>query len=419
MRKMKHSIVFMLVAVLIFSLTACGAPSTPANTSASQSNSQSPSQSQSQSQSSAGSSEKITLGVMCPITGESALYGEIMSRTVLMLVKQLNSKGGLLGKQIEVKVYDNRDDAVETTNAARKAIQNEGVQVFIGTDSSTTTIALAEVCTEYKIPMITSIASNSKVTQTDDGKVRRYIFRAGLSDPQLGEIIGAYTFKKLQYKKCALIYNIGSDYSIGVAQNFEKNYTAAGGQITSKEAYNNGDVDYRAQLSKIKQAGDFDALYLAVGYYKEDGLIANQARALGITQPFVGTDSLMASDIFNIAGKNVEGTTFMCGVDVYANTLQAFKDDYIKEYGYDPSENAAADAYLAYDAFTMLKTAIEKAGAMDSEKICDAFESLKDLQGLTCKISVNPKTHNPIREAPIYRINNQKFETIDKYSVEK
>ncbi len=361
--------------------------------------------------------DSIVIGVICPITGESALYGEIMSRTVQMLVDEANSQGGLLGKQIKLNIYDNRDDSVETTNAARKAIVNDKVVALIGTDASTTTIAMASVCEENKIPMITTIASNAKVTQTEAGEVRKYAFRACLSDPQLGEIMGNYAFKKLGYKKCAVLYNVGSDYSVGVYQNFTKNFEAAGGKITIAEAFNNGDVDFRAQLSKIKDAGDFDALYLAVGYYKEDGLIANQARALGLTQPLVGTDSFMANDIFNIAGENVEGTTLMMSVDIDADTLQDFKDDYIAKYGYDPSTNAAADAYLAYDAFAMLKSAILTAKEANPEKIRDALEKTTDLEGLTCKITINPETHNPNREAPIYQIKDQAFVKIDKYKV--
>ena len=81
-------------------------------------------------------SDKIILGYMGPLTGESALWGEVESNTLKMLVEETNAKGGIIGKQIELKIYDNRGDAVETTNAARKALQNDGVVAFIGPDSS-------------------------------------------------------------------------------------------------------------------------------------------------------------------------------------------------------------------------------------------------------------------------------------------
>ena len=94
---------------------------------------------------------KIILGYIGPLTGESALWGEVESNTLKMLVEETNANGGIIGKQIELKIYDNRGDAVETTNAARKALQNDGVVAFIGPDSSSGAIALDEVCEEYKM----------------------------------------------------------------------------------------------------------------------------------------------------------------------------------------------------------------------------------------------------------------------------
>lgn len=135
---------------------------------------------------------KIILGYIGPLTGESALWGEVESNTLKMLVEETNANGGIIGKQIELKIYDNRGDAVETTNAARKALQNDGVVAFIGPDSSSGAIALDEVCEEYKVPHITTTGTNYKVTQrVEDGSVRPYAFRICLSDPQLGDIMAA------------------------------------------------------------------------------------------------------------------------------------------------------------------------------------------------------------------------------------
>lgn len=156
--------------------------------------------------------ETIRIGVVCPRTGESSLFGDVLAETIELLAKQKNESGGILGKQIEIKVYDNRDDAVETTNAARKAVLNDKVCAFIGTDSSATSIALGEVAAENEIPFITSIATNSKVTMTEDGQVRPWAFRACLSDPQSGAILGQYAVNECNYKKIAIIYDLGSDF---------------------------------------------------------------------------------------------------------------------------------------------------------------------------------------------------------------
>ncbi|WP_268966535.1 ABC transporter substrate-binding protein [Novisyntrophococcus fermenticellae] len=138
-----------------------------------------------------GSGDEIVLGYIGPLTGESALWGKVESDTLKMLVEETNDNGGILGKQIDLKIYDNRGDAVETTNAARKALQSDNVVAFIGPDSSSCAIALSEVCEEYKVPHITTTGTNYKVTQhEEDGSVRPYAFRICLSDPQLGDIMG-------------------------------------------------------------------------------------------------------------------------------------------------------------------------------------------------------------------------------------
>ena len=367
-----------------------------------------------------GSSKKedtIVLGYIGPLTGESALWGEVESNTLKMLVEETNANGGIIGKQIDLKIYDNRGDAVETTNAARKAIQNDGVVAFIGPDSSSGAIALDEVCDEYGIPHITTTGTNYKVTQREeDGSVRKYAFRICLSDPQLGDIMGGYAIDKLGYKKVAILYEITSEYSLGITQNFTDAFETKGGEIVASEAYKTGDVDFRAQLSKIKEIGDFDALMIPANY-KEVGLIAQQARSLGIEAPFLGDDAWMMQDLFEIAKDEVQGAVFPCAMDVNAESLQEFKTAFQEKWDMDP-DKGGTDAYLAYDCFELIKYAIEKAGEADPDKIRDEMENAKDVQCLTSVISMDPETHNPIRTASIFQIQGTEFVKLDEYRFE-
>lgn len=367
-----------------------------------------------------GSSKKedtIVLGYIGPLTGESALWGEVESNTLKMLVEETNANGGIIGKQIDLKIYDNRGDAVETTNAARKAIQNDGVVAFIGPDSSSGAIALDEVCDEYGIPHITTTGTNYKVTQREeDESVRKYAFRICLSDPQLGDIMGGYAIDKLGYKKVAILYEITSEYSLGITQNFTDAFETKGGEIVASEAYKTGDVDFRAQLSKIKEIGDFDALMIPANY-KEVGLIAQQARSLGIEAPFLGVDAWMMQDLFEIAKDEVQGAVFPCAMDVNAESLQEFKTAFQEKWDMDP-DKGGTDAYLAYDCFELIKYAIEKAGEADPDKIRDEMENAKDVQCLTSVISMDPETHNPIRTASIFQIQGTEFVKLDEYRFE-
>ena len=391
MRKyLKQGIALMLSLVLVLALSACGGKT--------------------------GNEDKIVIAYIGPLTGGSAIYGIVESDTVQMLVEETNENGGLLGKQLELKIYDNRDDAVETTNAARKAIQNDGVVAFIGPDASTTAIALDEVCKEYGIPHITTCGTNYKVTQREeDGSVRENAFRICLSDPQLGDIMAGYAVDKLGYKKVAILYEITSEYSLGITNNFTDALEAKGGKVTICEAYKTGDVDFRAQLSKIKEFGDYDALMVPANY-KEVGLITKQARAMGIEVPFLGVDAWNMRDLFEIAGDEVQGSVFPGAMDVNAPELKSFKEAFKERWDLDP-DGAGTDSYLAHDCFDLLKWSIEKAGEATPEKIREAMENATEVPCLTSVVSIDPETHNPLRNATIYQVQGDEFVKIDEYSL--
>ena len=138
----------------------------------------------------------------------------------------------------------------------------------------------------------------------EDGSVRPYSFRICLSDPQLGDVMAGYAYDVLGYRKVAILYEVSSEYSLGITQNFTESFEAKGGAVTITEAYNAGDVDYRAQLTKIKDFGDYDALMIPANY-KEVGLTAVQARAMGIDCPFIGVDAWAIRDLFEIAGEEL------------------------------------------------------------------------------------------------------------------
>lgn len=389
---LKKAVALLLVAMMVFSFAGCGGGGDGAES----------------------EPDTIVLGYIGPLTGESALWGQVESNTVEMLVDEVNENGGIIGKQIELKIYDNRGDAVETTNAARKAIQKDKVVAFIGPDSSSCAIALAEVCEEYGIPHITTTGTNYKVTQKEeDGSVRPYSFRACISDPQLGDIMGGYAYDKLGYKNVAILYEISSEYSLGITQNFTTAFEDKGGKVTATEAYKTGDVDFRAQLSKIRDSKNYDALMIPANY-KEVGLIAKQARALGIDCPLIGVDAWMMEDLFEVAKDEVQGGIFPCAMDVNDEGLLEFKKAFQDRWDMDP-DKGGTDAYLAYDCFELIKAAIESQGSALPEAIRDGLESTKDVQCLTSVISVDPETHNPVRTASIFQIEDTSFVKLDEY----
>ena len=393
----KKLVALCLIAVMLFSISACGNSGTGSGD--------------------AEEPETIVLGYIGPLTGESAIWGMVESYACQMLVEKTNEEGGILGKQVELKIYDNRGDSVETTNAARKAILNDGVVAFIGPDASSAAIALDEVCAEYGIPHVTTCGTNYKVTQNEeDGSVRPYSFRICLSDPQLGDIMAGYAYDVLGYEKVAILYELSSEYSLGITQNFTDAFEARGGEITITEAYNAGDVDFRAQLTKIKEFGDYDALMIPANY-KEVGLTAVQARAMGIDCPFIGVDAWAMQDLFEIAGEELKGGVFPTAMDLTDEGLNEFREWFKEEWDMDP-DSAGTDAYFAADIFMLIKHAIETEGSATPEAIRNGLEKATDVQLLTSVVTMNPETHNPVRTASIMEVGEGEFVKIDEYRFE-
>ena len=387
MKKLKRTLALSLALILVLICTGCGKKA----------------------------DDTIVIGCIGPITGDNAFYGQLLKDSITLMAENCNAAGGIIGKQVELKMYDDRSDPVEVTNAARKAIQQDGVQVFIGTESSATTLALAQVCEENNIPFVTTLATNIKVTRTEDGQTRPQSFRSCLSDPQMGSIMAQYTIRELGYQSAGVIYNLGSDYSIGIMQQFTDTFENEGGTVGTSEAYNDGDVDYRAVLTKMKNAGDFDCLYIAVGYYKEAGLIAKQARELGLDQPIVSTDSMMVGKMFEITSEGVEGAIYPAAFIIDHPNVQAFLAEFTEKFGYDPSQDSAGDLVCAHDAWMMVETAITNAGSAEPTAIRDALENLGTIDSICGTLTVVPETHDTLRECPIYQIQKEEFIKIAEF----
>lgn len=386
----KKIFLVVMAALMIFSLFACG--------------------------NSNGNDNEIVIAYIGALTGEASPFSLPEVNALRMLVDKKNEEGGVLGKQIVLKTYDNRNDNVETVNAAKKAIQTDGASVIIGCSSSGPTLALADVCEEFKIPGVSTTATNSKVTVKDDGTVRPYTFRVGLADPQLAQIMANYACDKMGVETVGILYDISSDYSVGVADNFKEYFESAGGKVIAEEAYKTGDVDFRAQIANLKKANP-DALFLPM-QYKELGLAAKQARGLGLEQQFLGTDVWIAQDLFNVAGDAMFGSVFNAQVDAEDPALENFNEWY-KTVNNEEANNTGLNSYFAYDAFTLITTAIETAGTTDPVELRDAIENTTEIQGLTGPISMDPKTHNPIRGAYIFRVEDRVFTPFDFYMVEE
>ena len=349
-------------------------------------------------------SDVIKIGAVFPMTGDVATFGQSSKNALELLVTDVNSKGGINGKQVQVIYEDDSNTPANSANAIQKLISNDKVCAVIGSVSSKCSIAMGPIATQNKIPMISSTSTNPKVT-TEGGE---YVFRACFIDPFQGTVIAKFSTETLQAKKAAVLFDVGNDYSKGLAEYFKAGFEKLGGQVVAFESYNAGDQDFNAQLTKIKPSAP-DVILLA-DYYNTVGLIAKQARAQGITATFVGGDGWDSADLYKVGGDAIDGGYFSnhYSADDTSPAVVEFKKLYETKYGGTPDALAA----LAYDAGKIMFAAIQKAGSTDGAKIKDALKA-SDLDVVSGHVTFD-ENRNPIKSAVMIKVVKEKYEFAGK-----
>jgi branched-chain amino acid transport system substrate-binding protein len=350
--------------------------------------------------------DTIKIGGLAPLTGNVSVYGVATNNGIKMAVDEINKAGGVLGKQIEYIVYDEKGDPIEAVNAYNKLVQDDKIIALIGDVTSKPTIAVAQKAVKDRIPMITATGTTADITKAGDN-----VFRACFIDPYQGELMAEYAAKKLNAKTAAIIYDNGDDYSTGVADAFEKEAKEAGITITNKEAYQPGSVDFKSQLTKIK-AGNPDVLMIPV-YYSDVALIAAQAKDIGIKSKLLGADG-WDGVLEKIDKSNLDAVKdcYFCSQYSPENKDEKLQN-FLKQYTEKYKSEANMFAVLGYDALGMMAAAINKAGSVDSEKIIEALKNL-EYKGLTGSTTFD-ENRNPVRDAVITTIADGKYKFVENF----
>lgn len=338
------------------------------------------------------SGNTIKIGGIAPLSGGVAVYGLECTDGVNLAVAEINAAGGILGKQVEYIVEDDEGDPAKSVNAYTKLTTQKGVGLIIGSLTSGCSIAVTSTAQAQGVVQIAPAAT--AVSLTDAGN---YIFRACYTDPFQGKIGGKFAAVNLGLKKAAILYDIGNDYSVGLMENFVAEFTSLGGEVVATESYMTNDVDFNAQLTKIKSAQP-DVVYLP-DYYGTVALIAKQLRAQGIECPIVGADGW--DGLVEDAGDEVVGGYYSnhYAADSTDPAVVKFIEGFKAKYnGRIPNAFAA----LGYDSMYMLKNAIEAAGTTDPAAVRDALESSEG-NYVTGHIRFDEK-HNPVKSAVMVKI---------------
>ena len=348
-------------------------------------------------------SNEIKIGANLEMTGNTATFGQSATNGAKLAIKQVNAKGGVLGKQITLVVADNKSDTAEAANAMQKLATQDKVIASIAPIASSSVMAAAQVNESAKILGISPTASNPNVTvDPETGKVRDYLFRATFIDPFQGAVMANFAKNTLKAQKAAVYIENSSDYAKGLGKFFKETFVQNGGNIVSDEAYLAKDTDFKATLTKIK-ASNPDVIFVP-GYYQEVGMIIKQAREIGITVPILGADGWDSAKLPEIAGAEALNNTFFSNhysPDDNSPEIKNFVEAYKAEYGQVPDAFAA----LSYDATMMIIEAIKRAGVEDSVKVKDELAKTKEYQGVSGSITLDEK-HNAVKGVVIIEMKN-------------
>lgn len=340
------------------------------------------------------SANEIVIGHFGSMTGGEATFGQSTDEGIKLAVEEVNAAGGIQGKKVKLVTMDDEGKAEQAAAVVTRLIKQDGVIAILGEVASSRSLAAAPIAQSNKIPMITPSSTNPKVTEVGD-----YIFRTCFIDPFQGTVMAKFATETIKAKKVAILRDVKSDYSVGLADFFAAKLKELGGEVIADASYQSGDLDFKAQLTQIKSKNP-EAIFIP-GYYTEVGLIARQARDLGIKAPLLGGDGWDSPKLSEIGQKAVDGGYFS---NHYSNeSTDPVAVDFMKRFNARFGKNPDGLSAAGYDSAKVLFAAMAAAKDLKPESIKEQIAKIKDHAGVTGKITIDEK-RNATKSAVVVQV---------------
>lgn len=363
MKMLKKAASIALASAMVFSLAACGSGDGG---------------------SSEGNSDATTfkIGGIGPTTGNNAIYGTAVQNGIQLAVDEINADGGINGYQIEYQFEDDQSDSEKSVNAYN-TLKDWGMQMLVGTVTSTPCVAVVEETHADNMFQLTPSATTVEAIQYDNA------FRMCFSDPSQGTVSADYIAENGLASKIGIIYDSSDTYSTGIYQNFATEAETRGLEIVAAEAFTaDSNTDFSVQIQKVKDAGA-ELVFLPI-YYQQASLILAQADRAGFAPEWFGVDGMDGLlDVEGFDTSLAEGLMFLTPFtpDAEDEATQTFVANYEEEFGDTPIQFAAD----AYDCMCVIKAAVEQADITPDMSISDMSDAMKGamteitIDGLTGK----------------------------------
>lgn len=356
----------------------------------------------------AADGDTIYFGLNYELTGSNPIIGESSIQGVNLALEEINAAGGVKigGKsyKMAVKPLDNEFNAESSAVVAQTFADDSSIVAMIGPNDSAMCLG-AQAIVETGLPAITPWATQVDITK---GK---YFFRACYTDDFQGEILAKYAREYEKSSRAAVLYDMSNDYNVGVSKIFREFFEKMGGKVVEYQSYNANEKDFSAQLTKIIAANP--DIILLPNFYAEVVDQAEQARALGYTGKFIGSDTWGDQLLLDLDKNKVFEGCVWCGhyaLDIASDQALAFIAAYHKKYGTNVFPNDIVA--LNYDAVNLLKLGIEKAQSTDRKAIRDGLASIEKYEGVTGTMEFHG-TGDPTKSAVMIKIENGEFKFLD------
>jgi branched-chain amino acid transport system substrate-binding protein len=357
--------------------------------------------------------DTVKVGMNIELTGDIPAVGASSKNAAELFFDQLNEKGGVTladgAKKVSLVIRDNAAKADQSASVTQQLISSQDVVAMVGPNSSACAIPAGEIAETLKCVMISPWSTNPKTTLDQaSGVPKRYVFRGCFTDPFQAIVLAKFVSNDLGAKKAAVLYDVSSEAPLGQATLFRDTFTAAGGEIVAFETFTTGDKDFSAQLTNIREANP-DVIFLPT-YYNDVPLIAQQARRLGITAQFIGSDAWSSPEIIKLGGADVDGSYFCnhFSTQIATDEAKKFIADYTAKYGQAPDDVAA----LTYDACGLVTEALKAGGKNDREALREAFAQIREYKGVTGTFRFEPGSGDPIKSAVVLQIKDGAFQWV-------
>ncbi|BEJ80731.1 ABC transporter substrate-binding protein [Campylobacter coli] len=341
----------------------------------------------------------INLGVVLPLTGPVAAYGQDVFNGI-ELANKLNAKLDN-GDEVKLIVIDTKGDKLETTSAVNRLIAQDKVIGIIGEATTPNTIQAISIVEDKKIPLIAPVASGDKLLE---GK--KYASRVCFSDSFQGDKFASYVTKELNLKNAVVIIDQSNVYSLGLAKAFEKSLKENGGKVIKKLAISSGDKDFRAVVSQLKSLNP-DFVYMPI-YHPEAALIARQAKQIGFDKLLAAGDGVNNQTFIDLGSTAVNGVVFTDSFDS-SNPSTARGKTFINEYEkIKDNANLPAFSAMGADAYYVMLNAMNACqNTLTSECINEKIHQTSNYEGVGGIISIDA-SGNAIRPVVIKEIQDGK-----------